>query len=174
MNELAETLTNSWINICGTCIVVAMLIPNVIYAIKFRNSSRQCHCCKPMYIVEQTGRYGSMFLMAFNIGLAEFGFYSINSFIVYAVSNIVLTTAYLLLWILFFHRQDFRKSITLAVIPSFIFIISGITLRHILLISFAIIFAFSHIIITVKDSTLKDSCRHDSKEFQTEEQGEKD
>lgn len=160
MNEIADTLTGSWINIWGLCIIVAMLIPNIIYAYKFRNTCNQCQCCKSMYILEQIGRYGSMFLMVFNIGIAEFGFHSAGSFIVYAFSNLILISAYLLVWILFFHRRSSWKKMALAIIPPCIFIISGITLRHYLLISFAIIFAFSHIIIT-----LKDSCRYESKEI---------
>lgn len=152
MYELADTLTFSWINIWGVCIIITMLIPNIIYAIKFRGSNTRCRCCKSMYILEQVGRYGSMFLMAFNIGIAEFGFPSVNFFVVYAITNIILTIAYLFVWVLYFHKQNFWKSLTLAIIPSCIFLISGITLRHYLLISFAIIFTFSHIIITLKDS----------------------
>ena len=66
----------NWINIFGLVIVVLMLIPNILYAIKFKGQEVKCKCCRSMYILEQVGRYGSMFLMAFNIGIAEFGFAS--------------------------------------------------------------------------------------------------
>lgn len=156
MTDLANTLETNWINIWGACIIAIMLIPNIIYAIKFKDRISKCHCCKSMYILEQIGRYGAMFLMAFNIGIAEFGFSSVNLFIVYATANAILTIAYIFVWILYFHKQDPWKSIALAVIPSCIFFVSGITLRHYLLISFAIIFAFAHTIITLKDSCLLD------------------
>ncbi|MBQ1695375.1 MAG: hypothetical protein II076_05490, partial [Bacteroidales bacterium] len=52
----------NWINIFGLITVILMLIPNIIYAIKFRGKETKCNCCRSMYILEQIGRYGSMFL----------------------------------------------------------------------------------------------------------------
>ena len=105
-----------------------------------------------MYILEQVGRYGSMFLMAFNIGIAEFGFAADTTFVVYAVANIILLVAYWFIYALYFYRQNNWKRMALAIIPSCIFLIDGILLRHYLLVSFAIMFLFSHICITRKGS----------------------
>ena len=105
-----------------------------------------------MYILEQVGRYGSMFLMAFNIGIAEFGFASDTHFSIYAIANIILLVAYWLVYALYFYRQSNWKRIALAIIPSCIFLIDGILLRHYLLVCFTIIFALSHLCITLKDN----------------------
>lgn len=93
-----------------------------------------------------------MFLMAFNIGIAEFGFASDGHFVAYFIANIILLVAYWFVYALYFHKRTNGKSMALAIIPSCIFIIDGILLRHYLLVSFAIIFALSHICITRKDS----------------------
>jgi len=147
----------NWINLFGLITVVLMLIPNILYAIKFKGQEKKCKCCRSMYILEQVGRYGSMFLMAFNIGIAEFGFTSETHFAIYAISNIALLVAYWLVYALYFHKRKNWKSMALAIIPSCVFLIDGIMLRHYLLVSFAIMFAFSHICITRKDSCEIDS-----------------
>lgn len=50
----------NWINIFGLILVLLILIPNVIYACK--NKKAQNHCThRLMNILEQTGRYSSMF-----------------------------------------------------------------------------------------------------------------
>ena len=50
------------INLFGFIIVVIMLIPNIIYGIKFKGLENKC-TNKAMNIIEQVGRYGSMALM---------------------------------------------------------------------------------------------------------------
>lgn len=142
----------NWINIFGLITIILMLIPNIIYAIKFRGKETKCNCCRSMYILEQIGRYGSMFLMAFNIGIAEFGFASPQHFVAYLIANTALLVAYFIVYALYFKRQTTWKSMALAIIPSCLFLTDGILLRHYLLVSFAIIFALSHICITRKDS----------------------
>lgn len=142
----------NWINTFGLITVILMLIPNIIYAIKFRGKETKCNCCRSMCILEQIGRYGSMFLMAFNIGIAEFGFASPQHFVAYLIANTALLVAYFIVYALYFKRQTNWKSIALAIIPSCLFLTGGILLRHYLLVSFAIIFALSHICITRKDS----------------------
>ena len=80
----------SWLNIWGLIIVALLLIPNIIYAVKQKNRENKC-TNKCMNILEQIGRYGSMFLMVFNIGLAEFGFSSaeaVNDFILVCLAAV--------------------------------------------------------------------------------------
>lgn len=152
----------NWINIFGLVSVVLMLIPNILYAIKFKGQETKCKCCRSMYILEQIGRYGSMFLMVFNIGIAEFGFASKIYFDIYVTSNIILIVAYWFVYGFYFYRRKNLKSMALAIIPSCIFLIDGILLRHYLLVSFAIIFALSHICITRKDNCAIDNVQQQS------------
>ena len=144
---LAGELGMGWINVFGLIFVVILLIPNIIYAIKVKDQKNRC-TNKIMNIVEQIGRYGSMFFMVFNIGLAEFGFASVFEFLVYLFGNTVLIISYWIIWILYFKKQTYAKQISLAVIPTCLFLLSGITLQHYLLILFAVIFGIAHVYVT--------------------------
>lgn len=147
---LAGKTGANWLNVFGLIIVVLLLIPNIIYAIREKNQENRC-TNKCMNILEQVGRYGSLFLMVFNIGLAEFGFPSVVAFIAYLFGNILLMLSYWLIWALYFARKTYWKQIALALIPTGIFLLSGITMLHFLLIIFAIIFGTGHIYVTSKN-----------------------
>lgn len=136
-----------WLNLTGLIIVGLLLIPNIVYAVKFKGQKNLCKN-KTMNVLEQIGRYASMFLMIFNIGIAEFGFSSVGAFLLYFIGNAVLMLMYWILWMLFFGRQKFWNQLLLAVIPTMIFLLSGITLRHVLLIVSAVIFGCGHIYVT--------------------------
>lgn len=140
----------NWINIFGLIFVVLLLIPNIIYAVKMKDQKNKC-TSKFMNLVEQIGRYACMFLMIVPIGIAEFGFYSVSAFIVYLVGNALFIIMYWFIWILYFMKQTYRKQIALAVIPTCLFLLSGITMLHYLLIVFAVIFGIGHIYVTSKN-----------------------
>ena len=147
---LAGELGVEWLNVFGLIFVVLLLIPNVVYAIKNKNQKNKCSN-RLMNILEQIGRYACMFLMVFNIGIAEFGFGSAGTFLVYIIGNIILMAVYWIIWILYFKQQSFGKQIALAVIPALLFLLSGITMRHYLLIVFAVVFGVSHVYVTSKN-----------------------
>ena len=142
-----ELGTKSIINIFGLIIVILILVPNIIYAIKVKDHENNCQN-KLMNILEQIGRYGCMFLMVFNIGIFELGFISVATVLAYLFGNLILLVSYLVIWVLYFKKPEYPKQIALAVIPTIIFILSGITSLHILLIIFGIIFGVGHIYVT--------------------------
>lgn len=144
---IAGKIGVSWLNIFGLIIIVLILIPNIIYAIKVKDRQNRCRN-KFMNILEQIGRYGCMFLMVFNIGIAERGFRSIGMFFAYLFGNLILIISYWILWFLYFQKPTYGKQMALAVIPAIIFLISGITMMHWLLVIFAIIFGIGHIYVT--------------------------
>lgn len=148
---LADQLGWNWINLFGFIIIVLMMIPNIVYAMKFRGVTNKCKN-KWMNLLEQVGRYGCMFLMIFNIGIAEFGYASVEAFLLYLLINAVLMLAYWIIWVLYFHKQQQWKSLALAILPSCMFLFSGILLRHVLLVILAIVFTVSHIFVTIKNT----------------------
>ena len=155
IDDVSGKVGFSWINIFGLIIVVLLLIPNIIYAFKFRGVENQCRS-SAMNKLEQIGRYGCMFLMIFNIGILEFSFLSIGMFLFYTVGNVVLLIVYWIIWMLFFQKQDNWKRMVLAIIPTVLFLISGIALRHILLIIMAVIFGIGHIYVTKANMTTEE------------------
>lgn len=147
---IAGKLGMDWLNVFGLILVILLLIPNIVYAIKVKNQSNLC-TNKFMNILEQIGRYACMFLMAFNIGIAEFGFGSVGAFLIYIIGNILLMLSYWIIWMLYFHKQSFGKQITLAILPTCLFLLSGITMRHCLLILFGLVFGVGHVYVTYKN-----------------------
>lgn len=144
---VAGSLGWDWINFFGLIIIVLMMLPNIIYAICVRGEKKKVFN-KGMNLLEQAGRYASVFLMIFNIGIAEFGFSSVNAFLIYGIGNILLLISYWLIWMLYFIKQERWKRAALAIIPVCTFIISGVTLGHVLLVISGIAFGIGHIYIT--------------------------
>jgi len=144
---IAGRLGGGWINLFGLCIVIAILIPNIIYAIKFRGVENKC-TNKGMNVLEQIGRYGCMILLVLEIGGKGFGFASVTVFLTYLIGNAALLLMYWIVWILYFIGQGKWKSIALAVLPTLIFILSGVTLQYVLLVIWGVIFGVSHLYVT--------------------------
>lgn len=143
-----------WFNYIGLIIVVLLLIPNIIFAIKNKNETKQSNK-KILEVFEQIGRYGSMLFMIFNVPYITFGFYFTYGQIVYIAINSALMLAYYLFWVMFWKKDCLIKALLLSIIPSSIFIISGVLLLNIPLIVFAILFAIFHIYISVKNYRIK-------------------
>lgn len=142
---IAGKLGLSWINIFGLVFVILLLIPNIVYAVKVKNQENKCKN-KFMIILEQIGRYGCMFLMVFNVGIFEFR--SIYAFLAYLFGNTLIMVLYWIFWILYFCKQTYIRQIMLAVLPTCMFLLSGIALLHYFLIIFAVIFGIGHIYVT--------------------------
>ena len=136
-----------WLNLTGFMIVALMMIPNIVYALRNRHMENKCPS-KPMLILEQVGRYGSMILMAFPLLVWEFGFASVGDFILWGAICAAILLAYFICWGVYFRKPSLPVSLWLAILPSAIFILRGMFLRHWLLTAFGIIFAVGHIYIT--------------------------
>ena len=147
---LAGELGLSILNLFGLILVVLLLVPNIIYAIKNKGQENQCQN-RVMNILEQIGRYSCMFLMVFNVGIAEFGFGSKEAFLIYLFGNVILMLAYQITWVLYFISESYPKQMVLAILPTLLFLLNGFTMRHWLLVVFAIIFGVSHIYVTNKN-----------------------
>ena len=143
------TSSPGWINFFGLIIVVLILIPNIIYAIKHRGE-KQAPVSRTAFMLEQAGRYACMLLMVLNIGLVKFGFGSIIGLLIYLFGNASLLLAYWICFIAYFKKPSDELSILLSIIPAVIFLLSGLTLRHRLLVIAAVVFGAAHIYITNK------------------------
>ena len=140
-----------WINIFGAIIVVLMLIPNIVYAIKNRDEKNLC-TNRFMNAIEQIGRYACIVLMWFPILVWKYGFASVLETLLYLVCNGMLLAAYWIVFAVYMKRRTARLAIPLAVLPACIFLLSGILLQHWLLAGFAVLFAVGHIYVTYKNA----------------------
>ena len=143
----------NWFNVFGLIIVILLLIPNMLYFYLNRNKPMVNKCkSKIINMAEQIGRYGSMALMVFNIGIFEFGFRTHEIFALYLITNAILLLLYWMFWFFYIRRNNIVFPMLLAVIPSVIFILNGLLFRHWLLVLFGTIFAVSHIYITYQNA----------------------
>lgn len=133
-------------------LVIVMLIPNVIFAIRNPHSGNKCKNV-PMNTIEQIGRYASMILMILPIGVWKFGFKSVFEMLLYFIVTAILLIAYLTTWISYFKVQSAFKAIALALLPTFMFLVSGTLLRHWLLVAASILFGAGHIYVTMQNQS---------------------
>ena len=141
----------TWFNSYGIIIMAFIMTPNIIYAVKHKNSE-SAYRNKAIEILEQIGRYGCFVLMIFNIPYTYFNFWFDHSLIVYLTVSGGLCLAYLIFWALCWDRNDKLKALSLSIIPSCIFLFDGVVLADIPLIAFSVLFAVCHIFISYKNS----------------------
>lgn len=137
-----------WFNIFGFIFICIIMIPNVIFAIKCKDVFENKWNNKFVETIEQIGRFCCFGFMIINIPRTYFGWWSDEAFAIYLIINIILVILYCLIWIICFKKNSVFKALALSIIPSIIFLFSGIMSRSILLIVSSIIFAPSHIMIS--------------------------
>ena len=141
-----------WFNYYGLAVMAVVMIPNIIYAVKNKGNVADTYNNKLATVAEQVGRYGCFAFMIFNIPYSYFNFWFDYAIIVYLAVNGGLCLAYLIFWIICRNNSGKLRALALSVIPSCIFIFSGVMLLNIPLICFAVIFAVSHILISYKNA----------------------
>ena len=140
-----------WINLFGAVIVILMLIPNIVYAVK--NKSEQNLCTNLfMNVIEQLGRYACIVLMWFPLLVWRFGFESKLDMILYLAGNGIFLAVYWIVFARYLKEKNAKRALILAILPSCIFLMSGLLLRHWLLAGFAVLFAVGHIYVTEKNA----------------------
>ena len=142
-----------WINIFGAVFVILMLIPNIVYAMNNKGEKNLC-TNRFMNLIEQVGRYACIVLMWLPLLVWKFGFASVIEMLLYLIGNGILLTAYWVVFSIYMNRKSPGFAITLAILPACIFLLSGIILRHWLLVVFAALFAVGHIYVTEKNAEL--------------------
>ena len=141
-----------WINIFGLVFMVIIMIPNVIFALKCKDGFGNRWENKFIEVLEQIGRYGCFAFMVINIPKTWFGWTSDEAFALYLIVDAVLVTAYCVIWAVCFKKNSVFRALSLSVIPSVIFLFSGIMSRSVLLMISALIFAPCHILISYKNA----------------------
>lgn len=144
----------NWLNIYGLIIIIVFMIPNIIFAIKTKDGFNNLWSNKTVEILEQIGRFGCIAFMIINIPHTWFGFWFSGALPVYLTVNACLTIAYCLIWFVCFHKNSVFRALALSILPSVIFLFSGIMILSLPLIITAVIFAPCHILISYKNSIL--------------------
>lgn len=141
-----------FINIFGLIFIIIIMIPNIVFAVKCKDGFINKWSNKVIEILEQIGRFGCFGFMIINIPGTWFGWWSDEAFAIYLIVNILLIFLYCLIWIICFRKNSLFKSLSLSILPSLVFIFSGIMSRSVLLTLSAVLFAPCHILISYKNA----------------------
>ena len=140
-----------WFNYYGLAIMAAIMIPNIIYAVKHKNQVT-IYDNRAAIVFEQIGRYSCFVFMIFNIPYTYIGFWFSFGEIFYITINAVLLLGYCISWIVLWNKNGIVKALLLSIIPSLVFFVSSILIASIPLFVFAVIFAVTHILISIKSA----------------------
>lgn len=140
-----------WLNVFGLVMVAVIMIPNILFAMKCKDGFVNKWNNKSVETVEQIGRFGCFGFMIINIPGTWFGWWSDEAFAVYLVVDAVLVTLYCVIWAVCFRKSSVFRALVLSIIPSVLFLFSGIMSRSILLTIAAVLFAPSHILISYQN-----------------------
>ena len=141
-----------WLNVFGLVMVAVIMIPNILFAMKCKDGFVNKWNNKSVETVEQIGRFGCFGFMIINIPGTWFGWWSDEAFAVYLVVDAVLVTLYCVIWAVCFRKSSVFRALALSIIPSVLFLFSGILSRSILLTIAALLFAPSHIMLSYQNA----------------------
>lgn len=141
-----------WFNVFGLVFITVIMIPNIIFAVKHKGTFENKYQNKAIEIIEQIGRFGCFGFMIFNIPSTWFGWWSDEAFATYLIVDALLIALYCTIWIICWSKNNVFKALALSIIPSSVFLFSGIMSRSVLLILSALLFAPIHILISYKNA----------------------
>ena len=141
-----------WFNLAGLIFVVVLLIPNIIYAATNKDGFVDNYHNKLVETSEQIGRFGCFILMFIQFPFVTLGYIYDGAQALYLILGIVLLALYCGGWILFRKGNSIAKALTLSILPSVLFLESGILTLNIPLIALSVVFAICHITISYKNT----------------------
>ena len=141
-----------WFNVFGFVFIVVIMIPNIVFAVRCKDGFENRWNNTVIEIIEQIGRFGCFGFMIFNIPGTWFGWWSNEAFAIYLIIDSLLIVLYCAIWFVFWEKNNVFKALALSIIPSVIFLFSGVMSRSILLIIATILFAPTHILISYKNA----------------------
>lgn len=140
------------INLYGLFFMIVIMIPNIVFAVRCKEGVENLWENQTVEVLEQIGRFGCFALMIFIIPGIPFGFSSDEAFAVYLIADSILVLIYCLIWIVCFRKNSVFRALSLSILPSVLFLFSGIMSSYVPLIVAALIFAPSHIMISYKNA----------------------
>lgn len=142
----------SWFDGFGLLFVVALLVPNLLFAATHPDGFENRYHNPTVERLEQVGRFGCFGLMILRIPVLCRGYWFDGGATVELAASVVLIVLYLLGWWVFWKEDSVRKSLALAILPSLLFLERGILMANLPLIVLAILFAPCHITISYRNA----------------------
>ena len=137
------------VNVCGLLFAIILLAPHIVYA-KTHNYDMSVFDNRGMLLLERIGKYCSLFLMSFHIGILDKGFTSPVMQKFWFIFSAVMSAAYIAVWILFFKKEGRVLAYMLTVLPAVVFMLSGLLQVNTLLLTFGVVFFIGQLYLTSK------------------------
>ena len=141
------------INFFGLLFVALLLLPNLLFAFTHKDGFENLYHNKPVEICEQIGRFGCFLFAWIEIPYLSRGELFAGAKTFYLITGGVLVALYLLGWAVFWRESSLRKALVLSLLPSLLFLESGILTLNFPLTAFSLLFAPCHILISAKNAT---------------------
>lgn len=143
----------AWLNPFGLMFMGTAMVPNVIFALRCRGGFDHRWRNRPVEALEQVGRFGCLGFMVVNLPGIWFGWWSDEAFAVYLMVDSLLVLLYCAVWVVCWKKPGRFRSLALSVLPSCLFLFSGIMSRSVPLIVSALLFGPAHILLSFKNAT---------------------
>ena len=129
------------VNIYGLINAAALAAPHIIY-VKTHTYDKSKFTNRAMVYIDRIGRFSSLFLMAFNLGILEQGFTEPQDLMrrFWLITSVSMTLIYLLLWLFFFKTGSKGAALAIVLVSAFIIIFSGILQVKTLLVTAGIVY----------------------------------
>ena len=139
-----------WFNVYGSIIIAIIMIPNIVYALKCKDGFVNIWNNKTVELFEQIGRFGCFGFMIFTIPGTALGWVNHSAFAAYLAVDGLLLAAYCVIWAVGKGRRF--RALALSILPSLLFLFSGVMTRAPLLVLSALLFAPCHIWISITNA----------------------
>ena len=110
----------------GACLLAAILVPNLIFALTHRQGFENAVSCPRLERWEQVGRFGSLAFLVLRLPFLPWGEWFPGGEALSLPISAVLAALYCLGWVLFWREDSLRKSLALSILPSLLFLERGI------------------------------------------------
>lgn len=142
----------SWFHLPGLLFVILILIPNLLFAAIHKDGFENLYHNPTAELLEQIGRFGCFVFMFFTPPMLCRGYWFAGGRMAYWVAGSLLTALYCLGWAVFWKESSVRKALTLSILPSLLFLVSGVLLLHLPLLVLSVLFAVCHITISYRNA----------------------
>lgn len=143
-----------WLNWDGLLFVAVILVPNIVFAATNADGFVNKFSNKKLEVLEQIGRFSCFLFMFISIPGLSKGWLFSSAKKAYLIAGAVLVGLYVLGWVVFWNESSVRKALALSILPSLLFLESGILTRNYPLIAGAVLFAPCHIAISYMNAVL--------------------
>ena len=141
-----------WFNGWGLLWIATIMLPNIVFALTHKDGFENLWQNRAEEVLEQIGRFCCIVFMVVNVPGTWQGWPSDEAFALYCVVDAALLALYCVIWAVCFRMNSLFRAVALSVIPSVIFMFSGVISRSLLLTAGAVIFAPCHIAISVMNA----------------------